>query len=176
MPGCRAEQAKGIFYRGVIFGLGLGVGLALVVLAVVFLHGITVRVPGASLAQTLSSQAQNELRENLPSILGQARSIVPDLVRPELRRRLGAAKMEFYGVSITVPPESLSGLETYLVGVVDETVGRVLSGMAAQLVSPAGKAPLEDVIAQALRRDLDGRTLRLCLFGPFTVPVRVVME
>ncbi|MDI3537990.1 MAG: hypothetical protein PWP12_22 [Bacillota bacterium] len=173
VPGC---ETRGIFYRGVFFGLGLGLGLAVVVLAIVLSRGVTVRVPGTSIAQTLSIQAQNELRENLPSILSQARSMVPDLVRPELRRRLGAAKMEFYGVSITVPPESLGGLETYLVGLVDETVGRVLSGMAAQLVSPAGKAPLEDVIAQALHRDLDGRTLRLCLFGPFTVPVRIVME
>ncbi|MDK2784243.1 MAG: hypothetical protein PWQ41_792 [Bacillota bacterium] len=176
MPGCGAKRAQGVFYRGVIFGLGLGVGLSLVVLGIVFLHGVTVHIPGSYLAQTLSNQAQNELRENLPSILGQARRMVPDLVRPELRRRLGAAKMEFYGVSITVPPESLVGLETYLIGVVEETVGRVLSGMAAQLVSPAGKAPLDNAFERALRRDLNGRTLRLGLFGPFTVPVKVVMQ
>lgn len=170
-----ADRRRG-FRRGLMLGFGLGLGFSFLCLAAVIGRGIVLHVPAAPLARALSVEAQAQLEESLPSLLGAARGRVPELVRPELKRRLATAKIEFYGVSIAVPPESLGGLETYLVGVVEQTVGRVLDGMARELTGEETATPLCEFLEKTLRQDLNGKMLRVSLPGGLTLPVTVQVE
>lgn len=176
MPETEGVRGRRNFIWGICLGLGLGIGLCLLAAFLLTLRGVTVYVKAGPLARALSYEAQERLKANLPALLGEARGQVPELVRPELRRRLSGATIEFYGVSIAVPPESLGGLETYLVGLVEQTVGRVLEGMGARLVAGDGKIPLEALLEAALREGLDGQTFMLKLPGRLSIPVTVILE
>lgn len=166
----------GSFSRGLVLGLFLGISLSWAGLFLFAVRGVTVHVPAAPMAQSLSARAQAHLEGTLPAVMGAARSRIPDLVRPELHRRLTAARIEFYGVSITVPPDALGGLENYLIGVVEQTVSQLLEGMTTQWVRGEEQGALTGFLQEALQRDLNGQTVRVKLAGPFTLPVTVIVE
>jgi hypothetical protein len=173
VTGTRRDRS---YLIGLLVGSSLGIVLSAVILAFLLHNGVTVRLEAQTLAQSLALQAEERLLFHMPSLLGEARKRVPDLVRPELKRRLEAAKIEFYGVSISVPPESLGGLENYLVGLVEQTVGKLLDGFFDDFRAGGSRAPLEAALAEVLCTELGGKVLNVTLFSLWSVPVTLVVE
>ncbi len=166
------------FRHGFLVGLVTGVGLCLLVLGaaglVLVRRGITVQVDLSGLATVLADKIREEANAEIPAVMAEARSHVPEQVAEEMRGAIGSASVSIGDLSVSLPDDMVTDLEKRLAALVEESVYGVFETMDLTGVVDDLAERAYGMITTGLAAEI--RELGLSVRGPLNLSVPVTVK
>lgn len=161
------------------FILGLATGfcaaLLLVVLGgyIMIDQGVTVEFNAEELARTVSQQVEAQAKLQLPRFIDQAKSELPKTMAEQATEEFARTNIQFFNVSIKLPPEALEAIEKQLEinfkSSLDYTLtGANLDGIAQEVGKNSYK-----LTKDSLEKQFNGKTFLVRTYGWVNIPVTV---
>lgn len=167
------------------FGLGWLTGVAMAGTALVAAsawameRGVTARIDAAAVARDMRPAIEAQVAAVIPGIIEDMKRETPPRVAAELSRLLDHSEISIYGVSIRLPEHSMREVRRQIEAVVAQELTRSLEAIDVAESARYWGAQGEQLLLQALRRTLHGRTFTLELGTPepwLAVPVTLQLE
>lgn len=142
-------------------------------------EGLTARVDAAAIARDVRPAIELQVAKVISGVIDDMKRETPSRVAEELTRLLRGSGITIYGVEIHLPEESMREVQRQIEGVVARELVRSLDA-----VDVAGSARYwgeqgERMLAESLRRYLQGRTFTVEVGAPepwFALPVTISLE
>ena len=165
------------FWRGLVLGFILAVGLVGLGLFYTLSRGVTVAVDKSMVAQAIGAQVEAQAGVFLPEMLTGFKQQLTVQVSQEVEKSLGKnMEIAFGSLQIPLPPQVSQQMDQYVVKAVEQTLVLYLQGLdTKQLATKMGRIAAVQA-KEILGQKLVGQTF---LFHPYpwlTVPVHVVMN
>ena len=149
------------FASGLLTGIFLCAGLAGGLVYAFAQRGLTAEIDVEAVAHEVREAIELQVAQMLPEVIAEMKRDVPARVAGDLAQELATASFTVYGVEIRIPEETLAVVRAQ----VEETVVREISRSLDQ-IDVAGAAAQwgrrgEQMVAEALRRELRGRSVIL---------------
>lgn len=165
------------FVSGLLVGLFLCLGLVVGLFYAFVEHGLTAEIDVEAVAREARNAIEWQVAQMLPGIIDGMKADVPDRVAQDLAHQLSTASFVVYGVEIQIPDETLAVIrdqvQDTVVGELNRNLDQIDVAGAAEEWGQRG----EEMVSEALRRELRGRTVVVQMHPSLTWPaVPVVLS
>jgi len=173
LPGPTKSRTLDIksFFLGFSSGILSLLLVCLILLCILWPQGVTVPLDSETLAKLLQEQFVALAKEELPTVVEQAKAEVPQIVQKKMRNQL-PARMEIAGFVFRMPDELLRQLERNLQTNVQKTTESILDGIDTSKLAEDFGDSIYEMVKKTMKTELDGQNFQVFLFNRLPLKIK----